>query len=267
MRILIPKVLSIKLGLVNRALYRHIVIFSLVFFCLFQYSYSNEFFSYPPLKDSITVDQDPLKIREYGNLKDKYVGEEFIYERSVETSGWWTKFKKWLSDFFRDLFDLNSDVQASKIADTALTIFYVAVFLLVIFFIVKAIINKEGNWVFGKSSDKNIIPIKDIENNIHAADFKTLISDAENSRNFRLAIRFYYLWLLKSLSAAEIIVYDVEKTNSDYYYEIANEDLKKQYSYTSYLYNYIWYGEFEIDQNQFDKAKSAFAQFLNTIRI
>jgi len=238
-----------------------------MFFWFCHFSYSNEIISNQFLQDSIVIDKEPLKIREYDNLKDKYAGEEFIYERNIETSGWWTRFKKWFSDFLKDLFDLSSDAQASKIADTALTVFYVLIFLLVIFFIVKAIINKEGNWVFGKSSDKSIIPIKDLENNIHAADFKTLIANAENSGNFRLAVRFYYLWLLKSLSEAEIIDYDVEKTNSDYYYEINNVDLRKQYSYTSYLYNYIWYGEFEIDQNQFDKAKNAFAQFLNTIRI
>ena len=42
-----------------------------------------------------------------GNNKPslKYNGDEFIYERSVEESGWWTRFKKWLSDFFKDLFD------------------------------------------------------------------------------------------------------------------------------------------------------------------
>ena len=133
------------------------------------------------------------------------------------------------------------------------------------FFIVKAIINKEGKWVFGKSSDKSIIPVTDIENNIYEADFKSLIASAEGENNYRLAIRYYYLWLLKNLSQSEIIEYDVEKTNSDYYYEINSDELKKEFSYTSYLYNYIWYGEFDIDQNQFLKAKTAFNKFLDSV--
>jgi hypothetical protein len=74
------------------------------------------------------------------------------------------------------------------------------------------------------------------------------------------------LWLLKSLSEAEIIDYDVEKTNSDYFLEIAKETTKKEFSYTSYLYNYIWYGEFNIDEIQFKKAKDAFTQFLKSIK-
>lgn len=218
------------------------------------------------LQDSVYIDTELRDTREYENLKEKYNTDEFVYERSVENSGWWSRFKKSLSDFFKDLFDLNSDAQASDITDIALKIFYVVIFLLVVYFIVKAIINKEGNWVFGKLSDKRIIPNTDIENNIYETDFKTLISNAESENNYRLAIRYYYLCLLKTLSKAEIIDYDVEKTNSDYYFEIVQEDTKKEFSYTSYLYNYIWYGEFDIDEAQFNKAKNAFTQFLNSIK-
>lgn len=217
------------------------------------------------VQDSVYYDTDPINKREYDNLKDKYDGNEFIYERTVENSGWWSRFKQWLSDFFKDLFNFNSDAQASDFTDIALKIFYVVIFLLVVFFIVKAIINKEGNWVFGKSSDKSIIPVTDIENNIYETDFKTLISEAESENNYRLAIRYYYLWLLKTLSEAEVIEYDVEKTNSDYYLEIESKETQEEFSYTSYLYNYIWYGEFDIDEHQFSKAKTAFTKFLRTL--
>ena len=217
-------------------------------------------------QDSIYIDTEPIEKRNFDDIKEKYSGDDFIYERTVKNSGWWSRFKQWLSDFFKDLFDINSDAKASNITDVLLKIFYVVIFILVVFFIVKAIINKEGKWVFGKSSDKGIIPVTDIESNIYEADFKTLISSAEKDNNYRLAIRYYYLWLLRSLSQAEIIEYDVEKTNSDYYYEITSDTLKKEFSYTSYLYNYIWYGEFDIDEHQFSKAKTAFTQFLNSVQ-
>ncbi|WCO02625.1 DUF4129 domain-containing protein [Psychroserpens ponticola] len=218
------------------------------------------------LQDSIYTDTEARDKRAYENLKEKYSGDEFIYERSIENSGWWSRFKQWLSDVFKDLFSLNSDAKASNVTDIVLKIFYIVIFLLVVYFIVKAIINKEGKWVFGRSSDKSIIPITDIENNIYETDFKALITTAESENNYRLAIRYYYLWLLKTLSKAEIIDYDVEKTNSDYYYEIEHDVTKEEFSYTSYLYNYIWYGEFDIDEPQFNKAKNAFTQFLNSIK-
>jgi len=218
------------------------------------------------LQDSVYIDTEYHEKRDFENLKDKYNDDEFVYERSVENSGWWSRFKQWLSDVFKDLFDINSDAKASDITNIVLKVFYVVIFLLVVYFIVKAIINKEGNWVFGKSSDKSIIPVTDIESNIYKTDFKALISAAESEQNYRLAIRYYYLWLLKTLSEAEVIDYDVEKTNSDYHLEIQNKDTQKEFSYTSYLYNYIWYGEFDIDEPQFDKAKNAFTQFLNSVK-
>lgn len=218
------------------------------------------------LQDSVYIDVDPIEKRHFEDLKDKYSGNDFIYERAANNSGWWTRFKQWLSDFIKNIFDINSDAKASDITDIAIKVFYVVIFILVVFFIVKAIINKEGKWVFGKSSDKSIIPVTDIESNIYEADFKSLIASAERDKNYRLAVRYYYLLLLKNLSQAGIIEYDVEKTNSDYHYEINSEALKKEFSYTSYLYNYIWYGEFDIDNNQFQKAKTAFNQFLDSVK-
>ena len=164
------------------------------------------------------------------------------------------------------LFNLSSAGQASKVVDIALKIAGVLIFLLVIYFVFKAVINNEGTWVFGKSSDKNIIPVTDIENNLHATDFKQLIAEAEQENNYRLAIRYYYLWLLKGLTNAEIIAYDVEKTNSDYFNEITSKSIEDEFSYTSYLYNYIWYGEFDVNEQQFNKAKTAFTNFLNSIK-
>ena len=218
------------------------------------------------LIDSIPLDDSQIEPRQFENLKDRYSGDDFVYERNIEKTGWWTRFKQWLSDLVMSLFNLNSQGQASRVTDVLLKIGGVIIFLLVIYFIFKAVMNNEGTWIFGKSSDKSIIPVTDVENNIHTTDFKQLIAEAEQDGNYRLAIRYYYLWLLKGLTNAEIIEYDVEKTNSDYYNEIRSSDIKEEFSYTSYLYNYIWYGEFNVNEQQFSKAKTAFNKFLNSIK-
>lgn len=216
--------------------------------------------------DSLQIDTSKVNRRSFDNLNDVYSGEDFVYERTVESTGWWTRFKQWLNDWFKDLFNLKNQGQASKATNIAIKIAGVIIFLLVIYFIFKAVMNDEGSWVFGKSSDKPIISVTDIENNVHATNFKALIASAESENNYRLAVRYYYLWLLKTLTHAEIIEYDVEKTNSDYQNEIASSELKKKFSYTSYLYNYIWYGEFDVNQIQFDKAKHAFNNLLKDLK-
>lgn len=216
--------------------------------------------------DSLSIDTSTVKQRTFDDLKTLYAGEDYIYERTVENSGWWTRFKQWLNDWFKDIFNLKNQGQASNATNIALKIAGIIIFLLVIYFIFRAVMNNEGTWVFGKSSDKSIIPVTDIENNIHVTDFKSLIASAEKENNYRLAIRYYYLWLLKTLTNAEIIDYDPEKTNSDYQNEITSTTLKKTFSYTSYLYNYIWYGEFNVNKTQFSKAQDAFKGLLKDLK-
>jgi hypothetical protein len=71
--------------------------------------------------------------------------------------------------------------------------------------------------------------------------------------------------MLKKLSEKQIIEWDVEKTNSDYLYEIKDEAQKEDFAYLSYLYNNIWYGEFELDEATFAKAKNAFEKSIKKI--
>jgi len=53
-----------------------------------------------------------------------------------------------------------------------------------------------------------------------------------------------------------------DKTNSNYLYEIKNAEVKNQFSHLSYLYEYIWYGEFSINDREYQEAKTTFGNFL-----
>jgi len=252
---------------VNRKIYLHIALF-LFICCSIQDIQSTAFnvINNEVVSDTLNIDTSDISPRKFNNLKEKYNDEDFVYERTIEKSGWWSRFKQWLNDKIQRLFNIKNKGQAARATNLAIKIGGIILFLLVIYFIFRAIMNKEGNWVFGKSSDKSIIPVTDIENNIHATDFIELIAEAELNSNYRIAIRYYYLWLLKKLSTAEIIHYDVEKTNNDYRNEIETPTVKEEFAYTSYLYNYIWYGEFDVNDEQFNKAKGAFVKFLNSIK-
>ena len=148
---------------------------------------------------------------------------------------------------------------------TILKFLAMLIILFVIYLIVKSILNKEGQWIFGKNSDKKIINYAEIEKNLQLVDFEKLIKNTLESNEKRLAIRYYYLWLLKKMAEKEIIEWDAEKTNSDYLNEIQNPYQKDNFAYLSYLYNYIWYGEFELDENTFDRAIATFEKTIQTI--
>ena len=118
---------------------------------------------------------------------------------------------------------------------------------------------------FDVQDSERAITILDYAVNIIAVDFEKLIKQSIQSGEHRLSIRYYYLFLLKKMSEKELIEWDVEKTNSDYIYEIKLPQLKADFEYLSYLYNYIWYGEFDISQQEFEKAKKAFDTTIQSI--
>ncbi len=199
------------------------------------------------------------------DFKKKYTDKEFVYEFKSAQKNAWDRFKEWLASVFNNIFNFTDSKVSIHFVEVMLKIIAFLIVIFVIYLITKSILNKEGQWIFGKNSDKKIIDYSDIEKNIHIVDFKKLVQTTIQNGENRLCIRYYYLWVLKSMATKNIIEWDIEKTNSDYLYEINNQELKNSFSYLSYLYNYIWYGEFDLDEATFEKAKFAFEKTLKHI--
>ncbi|TDW52588.1 hypothetical protein EV144_1011279 [Flavobacterium sp. 270] len=211
----------------------------------------------------IQIDSEAVEAKHFKtNFKKKYTGPDFTYEFKTPEKNWWDLFKEWLASLLRDLFSLGTTEASLNFASILIRVVAVIVIILVIYFIVKALINKEGQWIFGKNANKRTIYYSDIEKNIHLLDFDKLIKESIQAGEKRAAIRYYYLWLLKVMAQNRYIEWDIEKTNSDYLYELQKPEHKEEFTYLSYLYNYIWYGEFEIDETTFAKAENRFKNAL-----
>jgi len=214
----------------------------------------------------ILMDSSAAEERTFNSsFKENYQDNDFVYEQKVNETNWWERFKEWLADFFRRLFNFSDDTVSMQFVEILIKVLAVLLLIFVIYLIVKSIMNGEGQWIFGKSSDKKVINYEEIEKNIHLIDFEKLIKDTLKSGEKRLSIRYYYLWLLKKMAEKNIIEWDVEKTNTDYLYEIQNPAFKSKFEYVSYLYDYIWYGEFDLDEETFLKAKTAFENTIQSI--
>ncbi|PIF33458.1 hypothetical protein CLU81_4072 [Flavobacterium sp. 9] len=213
----------------------------------------------------IQVDSSTIEAKTFNkNFKKKYTDSDFVYEYKTPEKNAWDRFKDWLASVFRRIFSFENTASSIKFVSILLRIIAVLVIITVIYLIVKALINKEGQWIFGKNAQKKTIYYTDIEKNIHLLDFEKLIKESINSGEKRIAIRYYYLWLLKVMAQNHYIEWDIEKTNSDYLYELQRPVHKEEFTYLSYLYNYIWYGEFQIDEISFNKAENRFKKALKT---
>lgn len=213
----------------------------------------------------IKVDSDSIEAKTFSkNYQKKYKSSDFIYEYKTPEKSLWQRFKDWLASILRNLFSFSTTESSLNFVTIFIRIIAALVIILVIYLIVKAVINKEGQWIFGKNSSKRTVYYSDIEKNIHLLDFEKLIKESLEAGEKRAAVRYYYLWLLKIMAQNNYIQWDIEKTNSDYLYEIQNPKLKEEFTYLSYLYNYIWYGEFEIDETTFSKAQNRFKNSIKT---
>lgn len=193
--------------------------------------------------DNEAIDQVTFK----DNLSEKYSGSDFQYRQpEPEKKSSTIKIP-----------------EASGFA-TFMQVLGILAIIIVVFLIAYMILNKEGSWNFKKYSDKTVITINTTinEENVEDMDLESLIKKALLDKNYRLAIRYQYLKTLKHLAQKNVIKYHVKKTNLDYLNELTSEDQKKGFSYLSYLYSYIWYGEFPISETQYTNAEQSFNQFI-----
>lgn len=216
--------------------------------------------------ESVTYDSIKLNNNHFQeNFQEKYKDKSFIYKVQIPEKNSWDRFKEWLFKLLNKFFSFQSKSKALNNIDIVIKILAGIIITFIIYHIIKAILNKEGNWIFGRNSQTRIDEYTEIEKNIHLIDFKKLIKQAEENKDIRLATRYYYLWVLKQLNEKKIIEWNPEKTNSDYCYEIKNPILKDNFNYLSYLYNYIWYGEFVITPEMYSDSKKAFEKTLDSI--
>jgi len=87
------------------------------------------------------------------------------------------------------------------------------------------------------------------------------INEAINSKSYRLAIRYMYLKTLKVLSDNNLITLHAKSTNQDYVRQLYNYDNLGQFRQLTRIYEYVWYGEFDPTEIQFDIVKTNFNRF------
>ena len=197
------------------------------------------------------------------HYKDKYRNDqEFNYNQE---EGGKPFFRRLLEKIGRILHHFFGVTTINKYSDLSVLVFKVLCGLAVLaalYFLIRLWMNHKGKWFFQKKDEPITIDILDTEQLIKSADFEQLISETEKQGDTRQIIRLYYLWLLKDLKENKLIVWLPEKTNTDYLSELKEESLRKKFSYLSYLYNYIWYGEFSIGDEDYITAKKAFLNYL-----
>ena len=205
---------------------------------------------------SLQKDSSVVELRKFNQDSVQHYSKqkEFIYDDVAPASlSWWDRFWRWFWDWVNDLFSGGKTAPFVKYLVIALVIG-------IIVFIVIKLIGVDFKLLTGKS--KTIaVPYEESLENIHEINFDDQIEKAKLNGNFRLVVRLLYLKTLKQLSDKNLINWQPEKTNQTYVAEMQNQQYHDEFANLTTQFEYIWYGEFYIDEKTFEPIRTSFQQF------
>ncbi len=221
-------------------------------------------------QDSIHVqyDNSTLHLQQISedDLQSYKEDPKFDYEVVKVEFTWWDNFKTWLGNLFTRFFEWLFGVE--KASGYLSFFFKILPYILIgilLFLLIKFFLNVNSRALLYSKDNEAIVSLSEEEHIIKNEDINQLIQNALKEKNYRLAIRYYYLLILKQMSEKELINWEMQKTNDDYINELEKEEIKDPFSHITRLYDYIWYGDFPIDEAKYLKAENKFLSLRKTL--
>lgn len=123
---------------------------------------------------------------------------------------------------------------------------------------------------FKKNARKNTkvvaIPLEEMPIEKPFNELDELLSKSINEGNYREAIRIYFIYIIKTLRENGWITWEKKKTNTAYLFELRNRKQYSSFSNVTLIFEIIWYGKREIDQEKFNEIKPQFEELLKSIQ-
>lgn len=193
--------------------------------------------------------------------------EDFNYTEYQEPDNWWVQLKKWGNQLWHKFISWLFGTEE-------ITGFWATLLRLLPYLLVIGVLFLLG-WLFMKVNPAEMLLEKELapqveltedEDIIQNQDIQQLIDQALQYKNYRLAIRYYYLSVLKKLSDSELIHWESQKTNTDYITELGDDTIQDRFKSITKLYDFIWYGNFEVNEKSYLKAEKEFTSITHLIQ-
>lgn len=149
-------------------------------------------------------------------------------------------------------------------------IFKVVAVLLAVAIIVLLMVHFMGDGNLFNPKNRKIkrnegITLENLEENLEHAVVTDFIQQAVLDQNFALAVRLYYLNIIKALSQGRVIKWKKDKTNGDYLRELNNHELYKDFRTTTLIYERVWFGKNALTETDFKKLQPQFENLVDRV--
>lgn len=197
-------------------------------------------------------DFDPASLERYRSDPD------FQYDPALLEISWFKRLLRSIRDFFSKRGDA-----VGTFWEIVIYLLAAAAFLLIVFGIMKL---KPGRFFSRKRGQDANLNFGEGEVNIHDMDFEALIRQAIDGQAFRWGVRLLYLETLKELTENRWIDWKKYKTNQDYQQELSGTPIHRAFDELTLRYEYVWYGDFPIDQQGFRAMEGIFRGFQQRVK-
>ena len=200
------------------------------------------------------------------DLKPYRDNDDFDYNENKEEDTFIDKAIRWLQNILRQFWEAIFGVGTAT--GFLYFMFRILPYILLgvlVYLLIRFFLKVNSNSIIGKAEEKGTVNYSEEEQIIKHEDINALISDAIKQKNYRLAIRYYYLLSLKHLTDRQSIEWQPQKTNEDYINEITEPSLKFDFENITKIYDYVWYGEFDVNVLKFERLKLPFESLHKSI--
>lgn len=143
---------------------------------------------------------------------------------------------------------------------TLLFILLFAVLIIIAYYIIK------------NRKPKDVKVLYDLEDDwaperIEKSELELLLEEAMNNKNYRAAVRIYFMFILKDLSEKNLIKWKKDKTNYHYLLELRSHHIHDDFNSVVRIYDLVWYGDYQIGEAEFSQVQPTLVHCYQKVQI
>lgn len=143
---------------------------------------------------------------------------------------------------------------------------FAVMFLIIVVALIAYYLVNGGFGAANQKVERTAVTLEDIEENIHETDPEGYIRAAKEKGDYALAIRLYYLTVLKQLSLRKLIKRKRDKTNGEYLRELRGSDYFADFREVTRIFENIRYGGGLINESEYLAVEPKFRSLTRQLK-
>lgn len=113
---------------------------------------------------------------------------------------------------------------------------------------------------------KKVFSIEEAEEDIHQSDLDHLLRISLEKKDYKTALRVYYLMVIRDLSEMQWISWKRDKTNREYLNEMRERNSFQSFRNITQAFEMVWYGDANVAESDFKMLGPRFTGFLEELK-